>query len=138
MVMAHEASQGMRYTWVLWTRQDSHWFAPLHLDHFQRGSVHRKHRTKRVAKEKQVATAATLGGQKLLRGGKHRRYVGVESTPNTRRTSGSAVATKLHKKHGIASLQEGRCDALRIERIRSLRGQLAVAVPMQRDSAWTS
>ena len=31
MVMAHEVARGRRYAWVLWMREDAHWFAPLRL-----------------------------------------------------------------------------------------------------------
>ena len=31
-----------RFEWVLWTREDSHWFAPLMLHTFRRGAVHGK------------------------------------------------------------------------------------------------
>lgn len=42
MVLEHERVTQIRYAWVLWTREDSHWFAPLHLHNFERGSVHGK------------------------------------------------------------------------------------------------
>ena len=42
LVEAHERARGSRYAWVLWTREDSHWFAPLDLSRFQRGAVHGK------------------------------------------------------------------------------------------------
>lgn len=42
MVVDHEEAAAIRYAWVLWTREDSHWFAPLQLTHFARGSVHGK------------------------------------------------------------------------------------------------
>ena len=31
-----------RYAWVLWMREDAHWFAPLDLARFERGAVHGK------------------------------------------------------------------------------------------------
>ena len=42
MLLAHERSNGGRYAWVLWTREDSHWFMPFDLQRFQRGAVHGK------------------------------------------------------------------------------------------------
>ena len=42
MVLAHEAAAAKRYAWVLWTREDSHWFAPLQLSNFARNAVHGK------------------------------------------------------------------------------------------------
>lgn len=42
MVIARERALGVRYTWVLWTREDSHWFAPLDIRQFRRGGVHGK------------------------------------------------------------------------------------------------
>ena len=42
MVLAHERATGTRYRWVLWTREDSHWFAPLELATFKRHAVHGK------------------------------------------------------------------------------------------------
>ena len=42
MVLAHEAAHAKRYEWVLWTREDSHWFAPLQISTFARGAVHGK------------------------------------------------------------------------------------------------
>ena len=42
MVLAHEAAHAKRYAWVLWTREDSHWFSPLVLSRFARGGVHGK------------------------------------------------------------------------------------------------
>ena len=42
MVQAYEAANDKRYAWVLWTREDSHWFKPLDLSLFKRGAVHGK------------------------------------------------------------------------------------------------
>lgn len=47
MVIAYEASRAVkggvaRFSWVLWTREDAHWFAPFKLHLFQRGAVHGK------------------------------------------------------------------------------------------------
>ena len=30
-----EAQRGVRHDWVLWTREDAHWFAPLELHRFE-------------------------------------------------------------------------------------------------------
>lgn len=44
MVVEHEAQRrgGLQYAWVLWTREDSHWFLPFDLSSFARGHVHGK------------------------------------------------------------------------------------------------
>ena len=42
MVASHERTTARRFAWVLWTREDSHWFAPLQLARFARGAVHGK------------------------------------------------------------------------------------------------
>ena len=42
LVEGYERERGRRYAWVLWIREDSHWFAPLELARFQRGVVHGK------------------------------------------------------------------------------------------------
>ena len=42
LVMDYEATRGRPYAWILWTREDSHWFAPLDMQRFQRGAVHGK------------------------------------------------------------------------------------------------
>jgi hypothetical protein len=41
-VQAAEAAAGFKYEWVLWMREDAHWFAPLDLSRFARGAVHGK------------------------------------------------------------------------------------------------
>jgi hypothetical protein len=41
-VQAAEAAGGYKYDWVLWVREDAHWFAPLDLSRFSRGAVHGK------------------------------------------------------------------------------------------------
>lgn len=41
-VQAAEMAAGVRYAWVLWVREDAHWFAPLDLSRFARGAVHGK------------------------------------------------------------------------------------------------
>ena len=42
MVVAHEARVNAQYTWVMWTREDSHWFASLRVDEFSLAEVHGK------------------------------------------------------------------------------------------------
>jgi hypothetical protein len=42
MVLDYERTRPTRYEWLLWTREDSHWFAPLDLSRFERGAVHGK------------------------------------------------------------------------------------------------
>jgi len=42
IVEAYEQTRGAKYAWVLWTREDSHWFAALELRRFSRGAVHGK------------------------------------------------------------------------------------------------
>lgn len=42
MVLGHERTRRLPYAWLLWTREDSHWFAPLDLSRFARGAVHGK------------------------------------------------------------------------------------------------
>jgi len=42
LIQKREAALGTRYTWVLWTREDSHWFAPLRIHHFDVNEVHGK------------------------------------------------------------------------------------------------
>ena len=41
-VAEHEAATSSRFGWVLWTREDSHWFAPFQIRRFQVGAVHGK------------------------------------------------------------------------------------------------
>ena len=42
LLEADEAARGSRFEWVLWTREDAHWFAPLELPAMERGVVHGK------------------------------------------------------------------------------------------------
>ena len=42
LIQAHEAAAAARYTWIMWTREDSHWFAPFQIEQFSPNEVHGK------------------------------------------------------------------------------------------------
>ena len=42
LIEEDEAARGAKFEWVLWTREDAHWFAPLELSAMERGVVHGK------------------------------------------------------------------------------------------------
>lgn len=42
LIEQHERLEGTRYTWVMWTREDSHWFAPIDIQRFDVNEVHGK------------------------------------------------------------------------------------------------